>query len=687
MSLISEEDWQKEIEAAAAEESAFWKGRSIPIQLMVELPFWVMVPDCEIKVTHNGATISAGIRGRYMTVYDGPFFFNSQRNVIFVGPSDELAGGEDPPRLVASSRAPIQRFTRTMVVFRPEVIEDAVLALLEPADASQQESWAVRRVNRSDEYLQSLAYAHIPFLNNMIAAYRITSRDPFAFQVSQWDVPVWFVKHDDRVVRISLMPYWDRDWYPMLRGVSEGEQRPIQTVTPETLSSQLETIAEPGMLEVLNARSLYYRGHLDDAVRFAVTAIEVALEAQISRLLGDKGWTKQQIQDRLSETRNSFDKRVADYERISVTRIPGPILSPIPYINGIRLKSELEKVRKLRHKIVHEGLRVDVHSRGPMLRAIETMTWLYDWLSWTEGRAKDESEYYALFEAMRGQHIPRYAVEYSDVGVVVLPDKQGGKHVGAMLRSQYLALLEGKGSDIELFALMSFDWLGVEYEDAPPEPEDSPTVHERYHIRYKERHAVVFCFECDSLVESCAVWNVVSRLAESERHQKGDCSALCIINHQKDRPFALRSVENAVPDDARIIAEQHGLTLITAADLRLLVQGVKELGWDVEKVRCLLFAPGRQGSTPPVYREIGILAHFFGQLSVMDVELRAGETINFGDTLGVRLGEQYHEEAVESLQVGQNPVANAVGPCRVGIKTTLQRSSLHVGQKVYRRCG
>jgi len=689
--LVPEEDWPKEIAAQAAEESEFWGGGCIPIQLMVELPFWLMIPDCEISITHEDATVRASIRGEYMAVSDGPLFYASHHNGVFIGPNDDLKVGEQLPPVVARTEAPIYRPMKTVVVFRPEVMEDAVIALQEPVSRTQQELCEarrkVRRINRAAQYLQSLAYGHVPFLNRLITDYRIASRDPFAFQVSQWNVPVWFAEHNDKLIRVCLLPYSDNDWYPTLRRLEGGERSHFYAANPHAVEVQARADVAPGTLEILDAQSLMYRGYVADAVRSAVTAIEVALEWQITKLLSHNGQTEQQIQSRLAESWNDFDERVADYERISGTRIPGPVLSCLPHINGIRLKSELSRVRTLRHRIVHEGLRVDSQSRGPMIRAIETMMWLFHWLSWEEGKAQEKSRSYVYFEMMRGMSVPRYSVKYRDSGVIVLPDDHRVEQVmtaDELIRSQYHATIDGKESDIELFAIMSFDYIGIDAVDAPP-PEDDAVVHERYHINHNEHYAIVFCFECDRSINPSMIEAIAARFSGFEQRYEGNCSALCVINHQKNTAIGRRKVEEAIPDDVNQIARRSGIALITAPDLRFLVQGAMEYGWDIDGIKNLMFVPGRQGKVPPAYRWIGTYVHFYGRPSVMSVELEAGETAETGKILGVRLAVGYHEEPIESLQVEHKTVPAATGPCRVGIKTTLRRSDLAIGQAVFIR--
>jgi hypothetical protein len=143
-----------------------------------------------------------------------------------------------------------------------------------------------------------------------------------------------------------------------------------------------------------------YRGRFGDAVRSAVTGIEVAVDAQLAKLLKDKGFSDEKIAARLDETRNSFFERVQDYEQLSQKRLPGPLIHEVPYINGIRLRAELDWVRSLRHKVVHEGIRVDIFERGKTLRAIETMSWLFEWLSWEDEHGPKDSRNYTFFSML-----------------------------------------------------------------------------------------------------------------------------------------------------------------------------------------------------------------------------------------------------------------------------------------------
>jgi hypothetical protein len=677
---IDRDKLDAEMHAKEHEESEWWKGATVPITLAVELPFLLMIPDGDISLEHDVASVSASVRGNYMEVSDGQIFFDCHANVVHIGPSNELVRRSDAPPRAARAESPIFRAMKTVVLFRTEAMEDALLAFRNLESLTPEDRSGIRRANRATQYLDSLARAHLPFLNNLIAAYRSTSLDPFAFQVSEWDVPIWFADNGEDLVRIPLMPYWDKLMHP-------GMNRSTHfTVTMDNLVSQLKTDVQPGMMELLDALSLQFRGRYDDAVRSAVTAIEVVLESQLQRLLRKNGYNNSQVQHRLEETRNDFEARLTDYERLSGTRVPGPILSCLPYINGIRLKEELGRVRHLRHKIVHEGLRVDVHSCGAMRRAIETMTWLFKWLSWEEGEAKENSKNFVFYAAMRGMQI--YPFEYQQSGVVVKPIHQGDdemRFANNEYAIQYYSAIEKDNCDLELFASMSFAYLDIEATDGPPTSGRDTVVRERFCITSDSQRAIVFCLRFDGLATVEGINAVALAALAHERRNGPGFGCLCIVHHQQRFPLALRETETAIPVDVCRIAEECGITLVTTTDLYFLIRGLHENAWNGNAIRRLLFLPGRQGDIPPEYHAVGTCRRFFPRLSVISINLDDGETISIGEILAIRTRYRYHESKIESLEVEHEAVNTATGPCRLGVKATLEKHDVRIEQAVFVR--
>ena len=54
----------------------------------VELPFWLMVDDCDMAVETDGATVQVRVRDRYLQLFAGPVG-GSGRSLVWQGPETE----------------------------------------------------------------------------------------------------------------------------------------------------------------------------------------------------------------------------------------------------------------------------------------------------------------------------------------------------------------------------------------------------------------------------------------------------------------------------------------------------------------------------------------------------------------------------------------------------------------------
>lgn len=684
---IPREEWESEIERMHAEEREWWGGQLVPADLAVELPFWLMVPDGAISLAHEMTKVVASIRGNYLEVSDGPMSLPSRSNVVAVGPGDDL-WRRDLPESIVPSKMPVFRPMKTVVIFQVEVIADCFEGWRTRRDVKAGDRVGIRRMNRVIQYFRTLATAHIPFLNKLITSYRSTSLDPYAFEVSEWDVPVWYAIKGETLAWIGLMPYWDSDTFPSLN--ARGTDVPYFTTSLEQVRSQAESGVAPGKLELLDAYSLMYRGRFGDAVRSAVTGIEVAVESELKRLLQTKGLCEDDITGRLERTRNSFFERIEEYEQLSQKRLPGPLISQVPYINGIRLRSELDWVRNLRHKVVHEGIRVDIFERGTALRAVETMSWLFEWLSWEDEHGPKSSRNYSFFSMLRGQ--PYLSFDYTEKGVRASPfatPKAEEPIVTAdqMILMQYMGTTKATDGDVDLLARMSFEFLRFGCEEGPPEPLEEPKLRERYIIRDSNRTAIVFCLESDQFIDMATANAVVERVRDY-RDSKREASVLVIVHHQRQLEKRRRETEAAVPlDVANRLIDAYNATVVTAVDLQMIVLGMLQYGWPVDNVRDSLFTPGRVGLHPPGYTLVGRCSKFYPNHSVLSIELMEGKTIARGERIAVHLVDRYHEEEVKSMQVNAKDVATAQGPCKVGIVSSLTKTDVKPGDLIFAKSG
>lgn len=670
---IPRNEWVARIAANEESDRNFWSGEVVPAKTFVELPFWLMTENATFKLTYEGCTATLSTHGDFSEVVSDAMFLDSRRNLLFIGPLLELGHAKE----IENATCPVVRPQKT-------VVEIDVMALA--AAFSDFLGSDTRPINRAAQYFSSLALVHIPFINLLVGAYRSASRDPYAFEISEWDVPVWWFRLGDQLVRTGVMPYWNNDDYPGLTEFATGNKTPYIAASTSEIQTAVRHPFSPGRTELLDAMSLMYRGRYGDAIRSAVTAIEIVVEEKLGEALRLSGCNEQAIKERLEETRDSFHKRIEDYEQVSRRRLPGPMVSPIPHLNGLRLKVELETVRVLRHKIVHEGFRVD--SRGQTLRAIETMTWLYDWF--TEDRIVPISNHrnYEFFCAMRGNQLFPWQYTLEGVRVFDRPTpslSEDGKIVTTddITAHVFATLLEPTKNDVELFVRMGFASLEVELEDASAELKGDPFLRERYRAVLDGIPRLIFCISFDGLPSTDLVECIASTCTATTQETSMPWKAIAVIHHEQHLPTKRRKVEAAVTEDIAKLAWDHGITIVTAIEFRQLINGVGDGLWSNETVIKVLSIAGRPATPPPGFRKVGVVRTFYERASVLSVQLDEGSRIRIGETFCTEAVHPIKPEKISSLQINRQPVHEAVGPLAVGVSTSSPKKAFVKGRCVY----
>jgi len=567
------------------------------------------------------------------------------------------------------------RVTRTLLTLQARALADSIQALQEVG----------RRSLDASMYFQALAYAHITFVNKVIDSYRSVSSDPFVLRVAEWDVPLWFASLGGQLTVISLLPYAVNDGYPTVVRKEAGQQ-PIQFASREEVQTALNAPDTPGRNELLDAWSLYYRGRYEDAIRSLITAIEVVLEAKFREALASKGLLQSAIEQRIERTFNDFEGRLAQYLRTSSRRMPGPFISTLPYINGIRLKTELENTRKLRHVIVHEGERLQFTLKGQLQRAMDTMTWLYNWFIEDPEKHLQTGKNTGLKGALLGQIVLGH--EFTREGVIVNPypaSLSQGPSTDSLLEQLFEAIDKDE-ADVEKFALMCFTRLKYDQRsDSPPPEPGSLLLHERCYLTHSDKTMPVFLVDACGLVTADILKDITARLLALKQQGKLFSSALCLANHQNGLPWQLREIDAAVSDDAVAMAKSCGVTFVTTADLVLLVVGAESYGWDLNAIKQALLEPGRQGTSPPSFVKVGAVHHFYERPQVVSIRIDSDPAarIRVGDTAVIRLRDRYFQHAVGSLEVNHLQVNEVCGGEIAGIKAPLHRRDVQVGAPVF----
>lgn len=351
-----------------------WSSPLGATNLYVELPFWLMMQSGSIEIRWSGVAFSVEICPPWMELF-GREVTDSRATVLRHGPRRPKK--YDPPGELA------EKFAREQIPSMQRGCK-TVLRLSTRSHASAFRDLGEKDPPRAkfelEAYWASLCEAHVPVVNELIQRYRLLTYDYHAFEVSAWDVPVWYLSRAGVGCRAVLLPYkaWDVKPASVEGGESEGDPpkiQPFEWTTPVKLAAASSEDATPGEFDLLDARSLMERGDYTGAVRRTVTAIEAILGWALLAEL-EKHYEGAEAAVRLKTTDNNFPARLKMWRGLAR-----------PAIDQV-LFDELESTRQIRHEIVHRGRRLIHSDRGRAQRSVDTGRWLYNKIEARPDRAK-----------------------------------------------------------------------------------------------------------------------------------------------------------------------------------------------------------------------------------------------------------------------------------------------------------
>jgi hypothetical protein len=245
----------------------------------------------------------------------------------------------------------------------------------------------------------------LDIVNRLIQQYRLSTYDYFAYELSPWDIPIWFVKSGADSVRIALQEYATWDEKPVIvSNVSGGARERFTLITPPELETALAVQPSAGEFELLDALNFMERGDYSDAVRRITTAIEAQTEfALLQELL--KTHTSAEAEKKLKKTETKFPCRVCLYQTLSGRKLSD------------WMPEELKRTRTLRHSIVHSGKRIAFNERGRAAKSVDTGRWIFNWLENQPAR-RDVREKKMGMRSL-GRYSRSYYAEITPAGVTV----------------------------------------------------------------------------------------------------------------------------------------------------------------------------------------------------------------------------------------------------------------------------
>lgn len=370
-----------------------WEAPSIPVDLRVELPFWIMVPDCAQDVDVNGHKFRVEVKDCYVELYAG-VVVDSRYTCVYFGPPRKLA--PELRKAIKKSHAPaLSRKCKTVLRIYSACNKD-ILEAAKPED---------KRSRSAQLYLRSFCAAHIEVVNRLIQQYRLSTYDLFSYEVSPWDVPIWFIGSGGDVLRIVLQDYGAWDEKPiMYSSMTDYKGERYKLIDAAELQSAMSAEASVGEHELLDALNFIERGDYSGAVRRITTAIEAQLESVLRQELL-KIHPVAEAEKKLKASENDFPGRLRQYQKLSRRKL------------SATLGKELEATRAIRHSIVHDAYRISFSQRGQAERAVDTGLWIFNWLENQPTRMDVREK--RIAKRSLGSYFSLFSTEITPTGVIV----------------------------------------------------------------------------------------------------------------------------------------------------------------------------------------------------------------------------------------------------------------------------
>lgn len=376
-----------------------WEAPTTVVTLCVELPFWMMVPDCIQEVEVNGHLFTVEIKEGYVEQYAGTVT-DSRSTCIYFGPpkTDQTIRETNVIDLLLKklgkkhSAQIMNRKCKTVLRIRADCNKDVLTA--------RKQGGARRRA--AALFLIDFCMAHVEVINQLVQHYRLSTYDYFAYEVSPWDVPVWFIESKMTSGRLVLLDYVKWVEKPIITSGASHER--YKLIDETQLRSAMTVQRSAGEFELLDALNFMERGDYSGAIRRITTAIEAQTESVLRQELL-RIHPAADVEAKLEASMNDFPGRLRQYEKLTNRKLPAG------------LRKELDTTRDLRHKIVHRALRIMFNQRGQAQRAVDTGRWIFNWLENQPARSRIREQWIA--KRSLGRNFSYFNAEITAGGVIV----------------------------------------------------------------------------------------------------------------------------------------------------------------------------------------------------------------------------------------------------------------------------
>ena len=632
-----------------------WESEVTDAKLHVELPFWIAAPEGTVRIRHEDCELDIEYRNSIVGIYRNGIFYRDERTLMHITGEGYPHTKEEAEEL---SKAPKHgsRHFRTMLSI-PVKCHECIFSLLDSSNR-----WDERDARM---YVQSLAHASIRFINSFLSAYRAASYDPFASHVSYWDLPVWHLsKKDKGVWQVPMAKYPVSDTLPAVDATGHVYRTTVGRIREATI----EPIGT-SMEELLDAWTCFYRGQFAEAIRKAVTSIEVTVSDLLFELPAFRqNRNDEEVREHLVKMK--FSDQFSFYLRETGRDLPGPLTHIAPEVNGVYLQKELNAARARRHKIVHESEKVDYEHDGPVFRIMETMSWLHGWLREDGGYSDPtQSVWHSANKQMRDifplepiadQHGLRLVTprRWDDEAPMIL--------VQQIYTEKLLECTTKQALDIAFCIAWAFHELREPLIDGRRR-RDRDGHHERFWLKNGEVLRPVFTVDTDRLLEQSDIDSIACRLVILQRRNPGCDSPLIVVNHLSDVDPRSRINVRCLNNEAMDVVKDLGFTVVSLMDWVAMVCLVTQHRGRDFGFRSAINKSGFIDAVTDELMRVGYVRRVFPKPEVLSIVVE-NDALLVGDEICLRNGFKSFSGVIESIQIKNKDSCVALAGSIAGVK-------------------
>ena len=659
-----------------------WNSSPCSINIFVELPFWLRMPDHSTTISNEDADVNVHISNTSCIFLSDSAYLPSHINIVAITDHES----QDYYDLLDIAKYPhlVHKKTRTMIRFESQ----ALSSVLNQVFGSE----CTTTLAFGNKYLRVLVAGHIEFLNQLIEKYRGSVFDPFVYPVREKDVPVWFVEYNKKLYPVHIFNYLAFDSVPIMRNAFTGEPVPFSHMinNPELVWSQNCSPMPPESRSIYNAWTNYYYGDYVGAIRSAVTGIEVAIDRCLSEAKKKLGETSEEIDAYFRDKSNSFEKRFRDY--YSTKKRHSPIIIPFMPMELLcyDCKEEIFAMRRLRHDIVHQGHFLSTEQKRVVYTYLDVIMPAFLSIVGENNfpEAKDRVQHF-LF----GDNIDHYEIRYTNRRIDVFDPHQQYIDSGNIENYTYTArnkefLCEYiDKNNIDFFTFASFLLCtNMQFTDEMELSMTEDKYDERLRLFDYHSHsnhfalafAVFVSQNSDLLSED--IPRVIRRMGTGN-FQGTTCHPIVLLDTQNAMLLKNREMDGNIDQSLVSISKNNNITLITVPMMQLLNYGYLDNFWNSNDIISIFRIPGLITS-PPKYTFAGKVRCHFTNLSVLSVVL--SDDIRVGDNIIIWNFEAIYSFSIMTLQKNNRPTTSGKAGETVGMHVGTLPTKIHVGATVFK---